>query len=107
MEPERTFWHWVRFLPVLAVAWLAIAGLLLLEFWPSIPQSKSQWALFLAFGPPFYLLGEAVSERVFSRRRGSGIAPAGFSLKRVLVGVPIALAVIALLVGAVWLLIKP
>jgi len=103
MEPESTFWRWFRLLPVLAVAWLVVAGLLLLQFWPAIPQSKNQWALFVAFGPPLYLLGEVISEKVFSKRRGYGIAPAGFSFKRVLVGVPVALAVIALFVGVLWL----
>ena len=106
MHSESAFWRWVRFLPVLAFAWLFVAGLLLLEFWPAIPQSKTQWALFIAFGPPLYILGEALSEKLYSKRRGYGIAPPGFSFKRVFVALATTLVVIAFMWGVSWLLTK-
>jgi len=90
-------------LPVLACVWLLIAGFLLLQLWPAIPESKAQWALFIAFGPPLYLLGEFISEKFFSSKRGYGIAPPGFSFKRVFVALPISLLFLAAVWGVVWL----
>ena len=85
---------------MLAFAWVFVAGLLLLQFWPAIPQSKAQWALFIAFGPPLYVLAEALSDKLYSKRRGYGIVPPRFSIKRGFVALAATLAVIALVWGA-------
>lgn len=104
MASESTFFRWVRLLPVVACLWLLIADFLLLQFWPAIPESKTQWALFIAFGPPLYLLGEFISEKLFSSKRGYGIAPPGFSFTRVFLAFPVALVFLAAVWGTVWLL---
>ncbi|MGQ0697609.1 MAG: hypothetical protein ACT4PZ_05135 [Panacagrimonas sp.] len=75
-------------------------------FWPAIPHSKTQWALFIAVGPPLYLFGEFTSEKFFSSKRGYGIAPSGFSFKRIFLALPVALVFLAVGWGAVWLLTK-
>ncbi len=104
MHSENTFWRWVRLLPVLAFAWLFVAGLLLLQFWPVIPQSKIQWVLFIALGPPLWVLCEAASEWLFSKRLGYSISLSGFSYRRILFGLIVALVIIALVAGASLLL---
>lgn len=104
MHSESTIWRWVRLLPVVAFVWLLASGLLLLQFWPVIPQSKTQWVLFIAFGPPLWVLGEAVSEWLFSKRRGYSISPSRFSYRRILFGLVVALVVVALVGGASSLL---
>lgn len=52
-----------------AAIWLLIAGVILLNFWPHMPRSTAQWALFIAFGPPLYVLAEGFFEWVFSGTR--------------------------------------
>lgn len=74
---------------VLAVAvfWLVIAGILALQFWPSVPHSAKGWVVFIAFGPPLYLLGEAFSEWLWSTRPARALAAHHSSGLRILVGV--------------------
>ena len=79
-----------------ALAWLFVAGLLAVEFLPDLPHSKSQWLLFIAFGPPLYVLGEAFFDWMFSTKHGQAISPRGFSVARVLIALPVVLVLIAL-----------
>ncbi|WP_029922591.1 hypothetical protein [Nevskia soli] len=57
-----------------AVAWLFVAGLLALQFWPHVPQSKTGWIAFIAFGPPLYIFAEGLSERFWSSRAGRSLS---------------------------------
>ena len=57
-----------------AVAWLFVAALLALQFWPHVPESKTGWIVFIAFGPPLYIFGEAMSERFWSSRYGRALS---------------------------------
>lgn len=106
MASEHAPFRWFRLLLVFACGWLFVAALLLVLFWPSIPQTKIQWALFIAFGPPLYFLAEFVAEKIFPAKRGSRIAPEGFSFKRVLVALPVALVFLAAVSGLAWLLTR-
>jgi len=57
-----------------AIAWLFVAALLALQFWPQLPESKAGWFAFIAFGPPLYILGEAASEWFWSSRFGGALS---------------------------------
>lgn len=107
MRPESALQRWTRLMPVVAAAWLLVACLLVLQLWPSLPRTTGQWVLLFLFGPPLYVLGEAVAEKVLSSERGYKNSPARFSFKRVLAGVARMLAVVVVFAGASWLLTKP
>lgn len=79
-----------------AIAWLLVAGLLVLELWPDLPGGKRQWALFLTLGPPLYVAGEAACSWLFSPSRGWAISRKKFSPLRIALALPIALAWLAL-----------
>jgi hypothetical protein len=78
-----------------AVSWLFVGALLLLELWPNVPQSVAGWVLFVAVGPPLYVLGEAFADWAFSARHGAAISGARFSLRRVLVALLVSLVFLA------------
>jgi len=94
-------------LPLAALAWLFLVGLLLLGLWPELPRSKPQWLVFLLVGPPLYVLGEAFFGLLFSQEHGSAISPRGFSVVRVLVALPVVCLVVLVCWLLSWLLTKP
>jgi uncharacterized membrane protein SirB2 len=104
---DSTFQQWSRLLPMLAIAWLAVAGVLVFQLWPWVPRTKGQWVLLLVFGPPLYVLCEGVGEKFFLSKRGDRISAEAFSFKRIMVGVAVFLFVTAILAGASWLLTRP
>ncbi len=85
-----------RLLLGIAAAWLLVGGLLLLQLWPDLPRTKGQWALFLLLFPPLYLGGEILGAWLFSPSTGHSISGKRFSLIRILVALPLALAWFAL-----------
>jgi membrane protein implicated in regulation of membrane protease activity len=94
---EKIIIHkWLSLLLVLALLWLGIGCFLVFQFWPDLPHTKLQWFLFIVFGPPIYIVGEAFFGRVFSPKHGQAISQREFSLVRVLLALPIALAFFAL-----------
>jgi hypothetical protein len=105
--------HFKTFVLV-AVVWAVICSVILLQFGPIHPQGKYQWALFVVFGPPAYVLFEGLAELVFSKQRGHrsgskpgyGDDPQSFSFKRVLTGVSIVIAIVIIFVGVSWLVSK-
>ena len=72
-----------------AVFWLVIAGILALQFWPSVPHTAKGWVAFIAFSPPLYMLGEAFSEWLWSTRPARALAAHPSSGLRIFVGVVI------------------
>lgn len=84
----------------IAVFWLVITGILALQFWPSVPHTAKGWVAFVAFGPPLYMLGEALSEWLWSTRPARALAAHPSASFRILVGVVIGAVV---LVGGVVL----
>lgn len=94
-------------LRVIAVVWLIVAGFLFVQLWPDIPQSKAQWFLFVALGPPLYVLGESLFSWVFSPAHGKAISDRTFSFRRIAVALPIILAVCVLCWWLSWLLSSP
>lgn len=85
---------------VVAVFWLVVAGILALQFWPSVPHTAKGWVAFIAFGPPLYILGEAFSEWFWSTRPARALAAHPSSGFRILIGVVVGAAV---LIGGVLL----
>lgn len=79
-----------------AVAWLVVAGVLALQFWPAVPNTATGWVAFIAFGPPLYVLGEAVSEWLWSTRAGRAVSEHPSSGLRILVGVVLGAAVLVI-----------
>lgn len=101
---EKGFPNKFSLLFALAFLWMAIAGLLALQLWPDLPHSKLGWPLFIVFGPPLYVCGEAVSAWVFSRRHGQAISGRDFSFLRILLALPVMLVVFAVSWWLSWLL---
>jgi hypothetical protein len=95
---------WLSLLPVLTVLWLGISSLLVFQFWPDLPHTKLQWFLFIIYGPPIYIFGEAFFGWVFSPNHGQAISQREFLLVRVLLALPIVLAFFALSWWVSWLL---
>jgi glycerophosphoryl diester phosphodiesterase len=93
-----------RVLILLAIGWLAVAALALLELWPSIPKTQEQWVLLIALGPPSYVLLQAFGERLIPRLLPT---PAGgrptFSLGRVFSGVALGVVLVAAMIALAWL----
>src|SRR5438552_10159229 len=78
-----------------AAGWLFVVGIVLLQLWPRVPQSFGGWVLFVALGPPAYLLAEAFAGWLFSERHGMVISRARFSLLRVIFGLLVSLVFLA------------
>ena len=104
MSEEHIIHKWFSSLPVLALSWLFIAALLTVQLWPEVPHSKLQWFLLFAFGPPLYILGESFFGWLLSPKHGKAISHRQFSLARVLLALPIMLALFALSWWVSWLL---
>lgn len=103
MSEKITIPKWLSGLPALALVWLIISSLLLLQLWPDLPHTKLQWFLLIAFGPPIYIFGEEFFGWLFSKKHGQAISQRKFSLVRVLVAFPVALALFALSWWVSWL----
>jgi len=78
-----------------AAGWLFVVALLLLQFWPQVPQTFAGWVVFIALGPPVYVLAEALAGWLFSERHGAAISRARFSPLRVLFGLVVSLVFLA------------
>ena len=85
-----------RWLLGIAAAWLLVGCLLLIQLWPDLPRTTRQWALFLALFPPFYLGSEMLGAWLFSPSKGRSISSRRFSIVRMLVALPLAMAWFAL-----------
>ena len=88
----------LRITLILAVAWVTVAYLLAVQFWPHLPQTARQWAVFVGVGSPLYVAPEGAFGWLFSRRHGEAISTKQFSISRIL----IALLVAVPTVGACW-----
>jgi len=75
----------------LSVVWLTIAAIGLVAIWPNL-GSWREAASFIAFFPPFYVLGEVVSGWLFSPSHGAAISSKQFSWARILVALPVGVA---------------
>jgi hypothetical protein len=87
--------HLSRLVLVGAVGWLFVAALLLLQVWPRVPQGFAGWMVFIALGPPSYVLAAAFAGWLFSERHGAAISRARFSPLRVLFALFVSLAFLA------------
>jgi len=96
MSEDTSFRQLFRLLPAMAIMWLIVAGVLLLQLWPDLPHTTRQWSLFLALYPPLYVAGEAWCAWLFSPSRGWTISRNRFSFLRVVLALPVALALFAL-----------
>jgi hypothetical protein len=79
----------------LVVVWAALAGLVVLQLAPNVPETRGGWALVVVLGPPVYLGLEWVFGGLFSKETGARISASRFSVARIAVALLIALVVIA------------
>ena len=93
-------------LPAIALLWLIIAGILVIEAWPHVPDSPHQWVLFLIFGPPVYVLVEAFGEFIFSLVPKRIEARHGFSWARIFWYLLVIFIALGTLFVLLWLLSK-
>lgn len=89
-----------------AFAWLIIAALVLVQIWPDLPHTAAGWLLFILIAPPLYVFAEAAAGWIFSRHHGNLISQRKFSLARILIALPVVLAVFATSWWLSWLLVK-
>jgi len=106
MSQETGGRKWHRALCSLAVVWLFLVGFLFLQSWPNLPRSNLQWLLFVALGPPLYVLGEALFGWLFSPVHGHAISRRTFSVVRVAIVLPVVFVLFALSWWLSWLLSK-
>lgn len=62
---------------------IIIWAVVIVQFVPSLPSTVLGWILLLVLGPPLYLLGESVFQKIFSTERGSRMSDKRFSVKRI------------------------
>lgn len=87
-----------------ALAWLLIAGVALLTFWPSIPTSWLGWLLLVIIGPPLYLLAETVGEWAWASGPGRKLSEHPSAVFRMAVGVVLGLVyLLVIFVVGHWL----
>jgi len=67
--------------------WLLLCGIILLPIWPFVSQTRLQWLLLVAFGPPLYAIGDHLGAHLFSKRVGSKISQQKSSILRILFAV--------------------
>jgi hypothetical protein len=63
-----------QFLIGLAVVWLVVAGLLILQIWPDLPKTDLGWFLLVVVCPPAYVVGEGFFGWLFSEKHGKEIS---------------------------------
>ena len=95
LNPRTSSRSWSRWLPAFAAIWLVLVALLAVQAWPDLPRTTGQWLLFVALGPPLYILGEALFTWLFSSARGHSISSKRFSMARVAFALPVVLALFA------------
>ena len=96
MSLGTRFGSTARVLALGSIAWLVVASLLLLQLLPRLPQSALHWAFFIALGPPLFVALEVLAGWLLSPEHGSRLSSRQFSVIRVLVAIPVALALMAL-----------
>jgi hypothetical protein len=80
-----------RFVVPVAITWVVVAALLILQLWPDLPASRHQWALFLGFGPPIVVAVEGWASWVLAESRGWAISKKRFSVLRIILLLPVVL----------------
>jgi hypothetical protein len=84
------------------LAWLFIAGIIMLASWAALPQSAAGWGVLLVFGPPLYVLGELLSEKLWSSRVGRAVSQHPSPAVRIFLGVLIGMAALTLVWWISW-----
>jgi hypothetical protein len=92
----------IRVAPAITIAWVLVAGTLVLQFAPDLPQSGAQWIFVLAFGPPLYVLAEELFGWLLSAKHGRAISRREFSFARIVVAL---LAVLVAICGVFGVLL--
>ncbi|MBI1425758.1 MAG: hypothetical protein GC149_20220 [Gammaproteobacteria bacterium] len=69
----------------LAVTWLLLIGLFILQLWTELPKTSPEWLFLVVAGPLAYLAGESFFAWLFSDTRGKAISTKPFSWLRVAV----------------------
>lgn len=91
----------LQFLAAYVLASLVLGGILVLQSYPSKPQSLLQWGVVCALAIPLTLLGDAIGELLFRNRLTRAVDKAtegrNFSWLRLGYMLVLALAVVALM----------
>lgn len=66
----------------LSVAWIFLAGFLILQSLPDLPKTNLGWFLLVVVGPPIYVAGEVFFGWFLSDEHGRKISNKQFSLLR-------------------------
>ena len=85
-------WFTTRTLIAALMLWLLAGALILVQFWPHVPEGWQEAALILAFGPPAFGLLEGVGSWALSQRHGLAISSRRLSPLRLMVAFLVALA---------------
>jgi hypothetical protein len=86
-----------------AILWFFLAAVVIVEIWPRIPQSKAGWVALIAFGPPLYVLLDAVGDGFWRSRLGKRISNHPSSAVRVLLGVTLVVCSVVGVWAVLWL----
>ncbi len=65
---------WIRYIGAYLAANVVAVGMLML-FTGAFPKTRTGWALLLIFGFPLWLLGEAIGEKLLSKRVSNAVDP--------------------------------
>ncbi len=84
-----------RFVVPVAITWVVVAVVLILQLWPNLPASRHQWALLLGFGPPVFVAVEWWSSWILAKSRAWPISRKRFSVLRIILLLPVVLFYIA------------
>jgi hypothetical protein len=84
-----------RFVVPVAITWVVVAALLIMQLWPDLPTSRHRWALLLGFGPPIVVAVEGWTSWVLAESRAWAISKKRFSLLRIILLLPVVLFYIA------------
>jgi hypothetical protein len=88
-----------------ALLWLFVVGIAAFALWPSLPSSWSGWIALVILGPPLYLAGEFVADRVWPTKVGRRLSEHPSRTFRIVAGVVIGF-ILLLAIGVVMHLIS-
>jgi len=66
-----------------AISWLLLIGVLVLQLWPELPKTIPGWLFLVIAGSPAYLAGEGFFAWLYSDTHGRAISTKRFSWLRV------------------------
>jgi hypothetical protein len=84
VEKPMTVMTRTKLVLMFVATWLLLAAFILVQRLPWVPRTPLEWLLFIGFGPPLYLIGEALFSWLLSSGSGYRISTRMFSALRML-----------------------